>query len=157
MPAKRTRYPYTDDWRMVRLDRPHAEKKVWPEVRINGRWIKKAPAEPLTLYRIRDVDPEHPVMVVEGEKCVDALWDVGLQAVTSAFGSKCAHKSDWDPLAECDVVLCPDLDSPGFSYIDSVAREILDINQEARLRTLVLPGMDEGSDIADFIKQKAKP
>lgn len=154
MAGKIHRHVYKDDWHMVRLDKPPAPKRIWPEILVDGWWIKKAPPESLKLYRIDEIDPKQEALVVEGEKCCDAAWAIGLQAVTSAFGSKCAHKSDWSPLAECDVVLCPDNDSSGFSYIDSVAREILAINPNARLRTLTLPDLDKGDDIADFIKKE---
>lgn len=89
-------------------------------------------------------------VVVEGEKCVDALASIGIPAVTSLSGAGAASKTDWTPLAGKDVLIIADNDAAGMRYADEV-KCIL-----ARLGCVVsvkqLPG-PEGYDVADLIEE----
>jgi len=51
-------------------------------------------------------------VVVEGEKCVHALANIGIVATTSPGGAGKAAKADWSPLAGKRVYLWPDNDLP---------------------------------------------
>lgn len=68
------------------------------------------------------------VFVVEGEKAALALRKMLPESpvLTSVNGSKSASKSDWSPLAGCDVVIWPDNDEPGAKYLQDVRRLIRD-------------------------------
>jgi len=72
-------------------------------------------------YRIDDVPADGWVYIVEGEKAADALWSIGVPAVTSAHGSKSASKTDWSSLKGRSVVIWPDHDEPGTGYASEVA------------------------------------
>ena len=115
------------------------------------------PKGPLPLFRLPELGREHcdvPVLVVEGEKCVIAAEGMGLLATTSAHGAKCAAKSDWSPLAGRSVVLCPDADEPGETYIRAVGAILADLNPPAQCRLLRPPGLKPCGDIADWIDEQ---
>ena len=67
---------------------------------------------------------EETVVVCEGEKCADALRNLGVLAITSgAGGARAALKSDWQPLARRKVLIWPDHDEPGIAYAQTVLQE----------------------------------
>lgn len=76
----------------------------------NGGWIHRAPQGKLPLYNRARVHDAHSVIVVEGEKPVHALHDIGIVATTSPGGAGKANKTDWSPLAGKNVYLWPDND-----------------------------------------------
>jgi hypothetical protein len=63
-------------------------------------------------------NPDAPVIVIEGEKSVDAAARIFPKsaAVTSPGGSQAAAKADWAPLAGRRVLIWPDADPPGEKY-----------------------------------------
>ncbi len=74
-----------------------------------GKWWMRAPAV-RPLYNRARVALAPVVVVVEGEKCVHALHDVGIVATTSPQGAKSAGLADWAPLAGKRVILWQDND-----------------------------------------------
>lgn len=75
--------------------------------------ILKAPPKPWPLYRRDILLTASRVVVVEGEKCADALIAIGIPATTSPGGAGKAPYADWQPLAGKRVDLWPDNDPPG--------------------------------------------
>jgi hypothetical protein len=78
------------------------------------------------LYNLPELSerPNASVVVVEGEKCVEAAKAVFPHSVvvTSPGGSNNALKADWTPLAgRKRVLIWPDLDAPGTKYAATVA------------------------------------
>jgi len=92
------------------------------------------------------------VYVVEGEKCADTMRLLGLPCITSAGGSSAAAKTDWEPLAGCEVVILPDNDNPGEKYAKTVAEILGKLNPPARSRIAKLPNLPDGGDVADWVK-----
>lgn len=76
--------------------------------------IWKAPASNRPLYNLPGIVSEPVVVLVEGEKCADALAALGV-AATSALGGSGApvDLTDWSPLRGKRVILWPDNDGPG--------------------------------------------
>jgi 5S rRNA maturation endonuclease (ribonuclease M5) len=64
--------------------------------------------------------PSNPVIIVEGEKCADALASLGLPGITSFGGSGHPGKTDWSCLRGCDVIIWPDNDAPGLKYSEAL-------------------------------------
>lgn len=95
------------------------------------------------------------LFVVEGEKCVEALSTIGIVACTSPGGSKGALRADWSPLAGKRVVLWPDNDAPGESYMDEVESCLSRLQsrpkQILRLNPKML-GLPKKGDAADYIE-----
>lgn len=87
---------------------------------IRKEW--KAPQiRPLyNLDRVLAADPSELVLLVEGEKCADALAGLGFLATTTYGGSNATSKSDLSPLLNRKVYLWPDNDLPGQKYTESL-------------------------------------
>ena len=58
---------------------------------------------------------------VEGEKCCDAIWRLGLPAVSTLGGSKFFPERDANLFSAANVVVVPDLDTTGIKYAKTVA------------------------------------
>jgi len=142
----------------VRWNFPHGKKAVIPFARTrDGRWRLGAMDTPRPIYRlpdIRELGTGVLVIVVEGEKCVDALVFVGMAATTSAGGALAAHMTDWTPLAGRDVAIFPDNDTDGRKYARTVTAILQALDPPARVRIVELPGLDDKGDIADFIEAR---
>lgn len=76
------------------------------------RWLSFPSPRPLYgLDRLRD---GFPVLVVEGEKCADAGFDVlsdTFDVLSWPGGGKAVDKADWSPLAGRSVLIWPDCDA----------------------------------------------
>ncbi len=122
--------PYTAKWDYLtpdgqliacvyRYDPPSGkEYRPW-DVRAR-MW--RAP-DPRPLYNLPAVSKAKQVILVEGEKCADALIAAGIVATTAMNGAKAPiDKTDWLPLAGKSVVIWPDRDAPGWDYAENAAR-----------------------------------
>ncbi len=87
-------------------------KAFWPHSPLGAGWVDEAPAKPWGLYNRRMARTAGDVLVVEGEKCVDALSSIGVASVTNMSGGENGKHSDWSPLAGKNVILWPDNDPP---------------------------------------------
>lgn len=104
---------------------------VWPDEGGKPCWRAKMPDGQRPLFNLQSVagaTSTTKVFVVEGEKAALALQMMlpDSPVLTSANGSQSASKSDWSPLAGCNVVIWPDNDEPGARYLQDVVRLIRD-------------------------------
>jgi hypothetical protein len=123
----------------------------------NGRtrteWHWKGWGENRPLYGLCDLlaRPDAPVLVVEGEKKVDAARRLFPDhvAVSPMNGARSPHKTDWTPLAQRAVVIWPDNDMPGLGFADAVSG--LAANASASSVAIIDVSQDwpEGWDLAD--------
>jgi DNA polymerase III delta prime subunit len=82
---------------------------------------------------------------VEGEKCVEALWELGIVAVTSAGGAGSGKHTDWTPLAGRDVVLWPDNDAEPFKgqkHMEEVGNLLAGLNPVPHVRMVEIKALD---------------
>lgn len=79
---------------------------------VENGWIKARPQGKLPLYNRKRVCASDVVIVVEGEKAVHALHEIGITATTSPMGAGKAKEADWTPLHGKTVYLWPDNDQP---------------------------------------------
>ena len=142
----------------VRWDLPDGKKEFYPFTRTtDGQWRIGAMDEPRLIYRlpdIRELGAGDMVVVVEGEKCADALSAVGLESTTSWGGALAPRKADWSPLAGRDVAIFPDNDSDGRKYAQTVAGILQTLQTPAKVRIVELPDLDDKGDVADFIESR---
>jgi putative DNA primase/helicase len=76
----------------------------------------KAP-DPRPLYNRPGIVKADRVVLVEGEKCADALIAKGICATTAMNGANAPiEKTDWSPLAGKHVLIWPDNDEAGKAY-----------------------------------------
>ncbi len=136
---------------MLRFEAPGKDKVIRPVSSSGGRWhAKRGPAKTLP-YRIDELEGQQFVLVPEGEKCADALRELGFTATTSAGGASAAHRTDWTRLRDRVVVAFPDNDAHGAKYVSDVAIGL----GRSSLPTVELP-VQEGEDVADYIANRRR-
>jgi putative DNA primase/helicase len=92
------------------------------------------------------------VVLVEGEKCAQALIDAGICATTAMHGANApVNKTDWSPLAGKTVVIWPDHDKPGSNYAMTAADAVLAAGATSCVVLLPPDDKPEGWDAADAI------
>jgi len=115
--------------------------------------------------------PDASVVVVEGEKCVEAAKVVfpSSVVVTSPGGSNGALQTDWTLLAgRSRALIWPDLDAPGIKYATTVANILVDLGipeilivDAQRLAEVEPSGnrreMTPGWDVADAVAEGYEP
>lgn len=135
-----------------------------------GEWRQGAFEEPRPLYGadLLALNPDHNVLLVEGEKACDAarrmLAGRPITPVTWPGGCKAVEKADWSVLAGRKVVGWPDcdsqrdtkgvmrgyLDQPGMAAMLRIADILVDHSVAMRIVGVADPGtIDDGWDLAD--------
>lgn len=130
-----------------------------------GFWME-APIGPTPLYNRQRVRGAQTVIVVEGEKCVHALHEVGIVAVSSAAGAMNGDKADWQPLAGKTAILWPDMDEPeddyprgkGVWHMERVAKILMTLTPRATVLWFNPDGLElpEKGDAADLVARYRK-
>ena len=146
---------------------------VWARHRDSGaqewRWL--AFPDPRPLYGLDRLKPVGTVLVVEGEKCVDAARAVlppEISVTTWPGGGKAVAKANWAPLAGRDVIVWPDCDAqknkagailpeeeqPGIVAAERVAEILRALDCTVRIVAIPAPGAKPpGWDVADAIAE----
>ncbi len=144
----------TDAFSVARWNLPDGTKTFGQITKVDGGWICGGMPESRPLYRLPDIIDAAEVWICEGEKAADAAVAIGLQATTSAGGSKAAEKSDWSPLAGKRVCILPDNDEPGREFVKAVCGLIQHQAPTATVQVKELkddwPEIPDGGDIADW-------
>ena len=111
----------------------------------------KAP-DPRPLYNRPGIVKADRVVLVEGEKCADALIVKGICATTAMNGANAPiEKTDWSPLAGKHVLIWPDNDEAGKAYALRAA-DALRLADAASVAVLTLPaGKPSKWDAADAV------
>src|SRR5690606_8175704 len=82
---------------VYRYDPPGQKKQFRP---CDAKRRKMAPPEPRPLYNQPGMTSTAQVVLVEGEKCAQALIDAGIVATTAMHGANApVEKTDWSPLS----------------------------------------------------------
>lgn len=144
---------------VYRYDPPGGRKEFRPW---DAQRRRRAPPEPRPLYNQPGMAGADTVVLVEGEKCAQALIDEGICATTAMHGANApVDKTDWSPLEGRRVLVWPDRDKPGWEYAMAAAQAALAAGATAC--DLLLPpedkpdawdaadAVDEGFDVAGFI------
>ena len=115
-------------------------------------WRNSKGDNPDVLYNLSEVLEADTVLVVEGEKCVEALKKYGFVATTnpSGAGSWKPEFSKW--LEGRTIYLLPDNDEPGIAHMKDVASS-LEGNARALYWVDLSPYVEEKGDIADLIEE----
>lgn len=127
-------------------------KKFCPWIWKADAWRPEAPPAPRPLYgleRLTQHNVELRVIVVEGEKCADALRAFLAQPIlTWSNGAAAARKADWKPLAGRRVLIWPDADDAGLKAAQDVLNALLKLNCHCSL--IDVSGYSGGWDAADW-------
>lgn len=136
---------------VYRYDPPGRKKEFRPW---DAKRRRMAPPEPRPLYNQPGMTSAAQVVLVEGEKCAQALIDAGVCATTAMHGANAPiDKTDWSPLAGKAVLIWPDRDKPGWDYAARAAQAILSAG--AKTCHILYPPEEapEGWDAADAIAE----
>ena len=128
--------PYT-----LRTSGPHA-----------GTWAHRAPQDRWP-YRIETLSTGASVVIVEGEKCADALAALaeGPDVLTWMGGSSAVLRTNWNGLAGREVTLWPDDDEPGKKCMARLADELGRIGAKSVQAINPEQARPTGWDVADAI------
>jgi hypothetical protein len=109
------------------------------------------------IYRRAQILDAQEIVVVEGEKCVHRLEELGIAATTSPGGAKAAEKADWGPLSGRRVTLWPDADEPGAKYADDVVLSLAGLHDRPVVRRVEVARLElpVGGDVVDFAARYA--
>ncbi|WP_026330033.1 phage/plasmid primase, P4 family [Caldimonas manganoxidans] len=136
---------------VYRYDPPGRKKEFRPW---DAKRRKMTPPEPRPLYNQPGMISAAQVVLVEGEKCAQALIDAGITATTAMHGANAPiDKTDWSPLAGKAVLIWPDRDKPGWEYAMAAAQAALAAG--AKSCHILYPPEEapEGWDAADAIAE----
>lgn len=163
---------------VCRFDKSDGTKDVQPLSFCQGsngqrKWTYKAFNQPRPLYgldRLARFTPDDPVIVLEGEKKCDALWnalDQSIAVVSWPGGCKTPHLADWSPIAGRRVICWPDSDAqrdkatqqllelekqPGMMAMRKVQQIAADLGCKVRIVDVGAPGSrPDGWDAADAV------
>lgn len=136
---------------VYRYDPPGGRKQFRPW---DAKRHKMAPPDPRPLYNQPGMTFATQVVLVEGEKCAQALIDAHIVATTAMHGANApVDKTDWSPLVGKSVLIWPDRDKPGWEYATQAAQAILSAG--AKSCHILYPPEEaaEGWDVADAIAE----
>ena len=136
---------------VYRYDPPGQKKQFRPW---DAKRRKMAPPDPRPLYNQAGMKDAAQVVLVEGEKCAQALIDVGIVATTAMHGANApVEKTDWSPLAGKSVLIWPDRDKPGWEYATQAAQAILSAGAKSCFILYPPEEAADGWDAADAIAE----
>ena len=144
---------------VYRYDPPGGKKEFRPW---DAKRRRKTPPDPRPLYNQPGMLAAEAVVLVEGEKCAQALIEAGICATTAMHGAKApVDKTDWSPLKDKTVLIWPDRDKPGWEYATQAAQAILSAGaktchilyppEEATEGWDAADALAEGFDVANFL------
>ena len=136
---------------VYRYDPPGRKKEFRPW---DAKRRKMAPPDPRPLYNQPGMTSAAQVVLVEGEKCAQALIEAGIVATTARHGANApVEKTDWSPLTGKAVLIWPDRDKPGWEYATQAAQAILTAGAKSCHVLYPPEEAPEGWDAADAVTE----
>lgn len=118
-----------------------------------GQWESKGYDGLRVLYRRREMLSKAtlPVLVVEGERCVEIAESMLTQfaIVTWSQGVNAVKKTDWAALRDRDVLIWPDADEAGSKASAQIAKILAQYSSRVRV---IRTDHTDGWDVADAIQ-----
>lgn len=146
--------PYHDGTGKLRFEKVRFEPKgfMCRQPDGNGGWINNLAGVPRLLYRLPELAKAkltRRVFIVEGEKDVDRLRELGLVATTNMDGAGKWKDEDCGPLYGRRVVIIPDNDKPGLDHARKVAAMLH--GKAKSVRVLDLPDLPACGDVSNWL------
>jgi putative DNA primase/helicase len=106
------------------------------------------------LYNLPGLRDADQIVLVEGEKCAQALIDAGICATTAMQGAQArVEKTDWSHLQRKAVIVWPDKDKPGWGYAEAAGYAALAAGALSCLVLIPPEDKPEKWDVADAIAE----
>ncbi|MHA0899388.1 MAG: hypothetical protein C6D10_04115 [Candidatus Liberibacter solanacearum] len=170
-------YPVKNEWiytdvngkpivKFIRKDLPNGKKTYKVYNFLTKTWT--APPENRPLYNQTFIKNRKKVIIVEGEKCADALIRKGFGATTAMHGATANPEvTDWTPLKGKHVCIWADNDDAGLKYAQKLKQYLSEKNIPETITTLLIPqdkpnkwdaydAVEDGIDIVEFIRDCQK-
>jgi hypothetical protein len=164
VPARERTWRYVDEHgvpvgRVHRLDLADGSKRIFQERPDGDGWKPGLGGALLPLYRLPQVI-EHAaagsrVLIVEGEKVVDALDRLGVFATTNAGGAGKWRSDLTASLQGAHITVIGDCDWPGRCHATDVTRELVAAGTDATMPLDLDPGRHDGYDLVDDLAELA--
>lgn len=135
---------------VTRKDEPGGKKSFLPYDHIAQ---KHGMPEIRPLYNLPGITASDRIIITEGEKCAQALIDIGITATTVMGGANFdPDKTDFSPLGGKDIIIWPDNDQAGQGYVERIKTGLAAI--KPRSLKVVNPPADkpEKWDAADAVR-----
>ncbi len=147
-------YDYRDERGVLLYQTVRREPKDFRQRRPTGKdkWEWSLDDVRRVLYRLPELiaaPKDKQVFIVEGEKDVDRLHDLGLCATCNAMGAGKWKAEYNESLRDRHVTIIPDNDKPGREHAKQVARQLHKI--AASVHILSLPNLLDKEDVSDFL------
>ena len=149
-------YDYVDEEGVLRMQVVRFDPKDFRQRRPNedgSDWTWDTQGVPHLPYRLPElleaIAAQKTVFILEGEKDVDAAWELGIPATCNAGGAKKWRTEHAAYLQDADVIVIPDNDAAGHDHAHSVAISLSGIAR--RVRFLELPGLTNKGDFSDWL------
>lgn len=115
---------------------------------------RMSPPNPRPLYNQPALRGAATAVLVEGEKCAEALINVGVVATTAMHGANALiDKTDWSPLSGKAVLVWPDRDKAGWDYAMRAAQAVIAVGATSCHILYPPEAAPEGWDAADAIAE----
>lgn len=154
-------YEYTDAAGAPLLQVARTREKSFPVVHFfEGAWYWGDGGLTAALYRLprvkEGIEKKQRIFLVEGEKDVEALEQLGLYATTNKGGAGKWKKEVSEDLKGAKVVIIPDLDEPGRRHGRMVAKDLEGHAREVRVLNLkkLEASLPDKGDVSDLISIK---
>ncbi|WP_353273378.1 AAA family ATPase [Wolbachia endosymbiont (group A) of Agelastica alni] len=129
---------------------PPGKKKVYKPFDV--KQSKFAAPEIRPLYNIPEILKSDKVILVEGEKCAEALIEQGIAATTTMSGANAdVDKTDWSPLKGKNIIIWPDNDEAGNKYAKNAEKKLLEIGVASLVVLNIPQNKPKGWDAADCV------
>ena len=116
-----------------------------------GGWDWSVPAGKRILFNLPAVKASNKlVCVVEGEKDVQSLAEIGVVATCNPGGAEKWQDNYSAALAGRDVCILPDNDTPGEQHAEVVARALSGVARSVRI--VRLPDLPAKGDVTDWVR-----
>lgn len=158
--------PRTGTWRYITADGeliaevyrydPEPGRKEFRPWDVKSRKMR-AP-DPRPLYNQPGIADANQVVLVEGEKCAQALIEAGVCATTAMNGAKSpVEKTDWSPLKGKQVLIWPDKDPAGWDYAERAAVAVMKAGAVSCETLIPEASRAEKWDAADAVEEGVDP
>lgn len=133
------KYDYTDEGGNLLFQVVRLEPKDFRQRRPDGEngWIWNLEGVRRVPYRLPElleaIGSERPVFVAEGEKDVDALWQLGIPATCNSQGAGKWRDEYSKHFRGATVYVLPDNDAPGSAHAQQVAQSLTQVGAEVRV------------------------
>ena len=148
-------YNYKDEAGVLLYQVHRFEPKQFVQRRPNGdAWeykVKGTRKVPYRLPELLEAPVNKPVYIVEGEKDVDRLMELGLVATCNSGGAGKWDKNFAEYLTERTVICIPDNDPAGRDHAQKVAQSLRH-DTSIKVRILELPNLPEKGDVSDWLE-----